>query len=131
MDTNPIDPEAFSLQRRSLPEDLRDCADHLACARWGCQDVALALSTWVSPITSKCTTWDHFKVHHFGWGFLVDGGVVGKEGMRRREFFWPAAAESLRRTRWRGLEGDGAWPVVRRIRLCRRATGAAGARQRG
>ncbi len=46
MDTNPIDPEAFSLQRRSLPEDLRDCADHLACARWGCQDVALALSTW-------------------------------------------------------------------------------------
>ena len=62
----------------------------------------------VSPITSKCTTCDHFKVHHFGWGFLVDGGVVGKEGMRRREFFWPAAAESLRRTRWRGLEGDGA-----------------------
>ena len=62
----------------------------------------------LSPITSKCTTCDHFKVHHFGWGFLVDGGVVGKEGMRRREFFWPAAAESLRRTRWRGLEGDGA-----------------------
>ena len=24
---------------------------------------------FVSPITSKCTTCDHFKVHHFGWGF--------------------------------------------------------------
>jgi|GEM_PF-4515705 len=28
----------------------------------------------LSPITSKCTTCDHFKVHHFGWVFS-DGGV--------------------------------------------------------
>jgi hypothetical protein len=34
---------------------------------------------FVSPITSKCTTCDHFKVHHFGWGFLMEGGVFGKE----------------------------------------------------
>jgi hypothetical protein len=24
----------------------------------------------LSPVTSKCTTCDHFKVHHFGWGFV-------------------------------------------------------------
>jgi hypothetical protein len=24
----------------------------------------------LSPITSKCTTCDHFKVHHFGWVFF-------------------------------------------------------------
>ena len=29
----------------------------------------------VSPITSKCTTCDHFKVHHFGWG--ISGGLRG------------------------------------------------------
>jgi UDP-galactopyranose mutase len=29
----------------------------------------------LSPITSKCTTCDHFKVHHFGWG--VCGGWRG------------------------------------------------------
>ena len=23
----------------------------------------------VSPVTSKCTTCDHFKVHHLGWVF--------------------------------------------------------------
>jgi hypothetical protein len=32
-------------------------------------------SDLLSPITSKCTTCDHFKVHHFGWG--ISGGLRG------------------------------------------------------
>jgi hypothetical protein len=38
------------------------------------QKSILALA--VSPITSKCTTCDHFKVHHFGWG--ISGGLRGR-----------------------------------------------------
>ena len=29
--------------------------------------------TFMSPITSKCTTCDHFKVHHFGW--VISAGL--------------------------------------------------------
>jgi len=44
-------------------------------------------------ITSKCTTSDG--------GFVVDGGAVGKEGMRRRRLILSSGAERLRRMRWR------------------------------
>ena len=48
-------------------------------------------------ITSKCTTSDG--------GFVVDGGVVGKEGMRRWGVFWPAAADRSGRKTVAGVGG--------------------------
>ena len=33
--------------------------------------VAAAATTAMSPVTSKCTTCGHFKVHHLGWRFVT------------------------------------------------------------
>ena len=59
-------PEFFRDLRRIMHGGRDLAADQLAETRAQAVDGDFHGGFILSPITSKCTTCDHFKVHHFG-----------------------------------------------------------------